>query len=725
MVIAGVIVAAAACGVAWLAWPAPGTAPDGVLDGLTGLPRPAAPPPHGAPHPAIAPQRAPEAGAPHGSTRPKRAAGIAGDEPPASEGYRFLRVIDDATGEPALEARVIEYTLEEFGDIDWDEIIEGGEAVDRWGRYPVAVDEDAAYRYLVVGAGGRCAPLAHMPPGDVDVTVRLRPGNVITGTARNVAGDAPLADADVVLGVGTGGATSFTPVVRTDANGRYRFAGLPPGVVFVPMMRHAEQFAGPDVTDHFELWGWDASDEKTESEESLPSMLQRGRAKRFDGTNATHTIDLIAGVREGRWVHFTLRLPSHVQDQFAVGWHWDGPGTHSKEGIATVEHDIARLNLFLGVGAHALRFRANGARLALTLHVAGSGPRLHRDETLQPARPLVVQFVDAEGAPLRRAGIRLSTALAGMGSPAPPRIASGPIETEHSKRASDAEGRLAIDPPLDPWGAEPAGRMNWFLAASGEELVRLQQQVGPAHVRVDFGALRRRLLQPGSDPVVVTVPARAWAPLRLRVVSDTGRPLGGVRLRLSGTEATTTPQVTTDSAGYAEVRLTALPRSAGFASNSGERTSLPAVVHLDANDLVGRQSLAMSVRVAGVNWRTAADPKQPFDRRYPPQEPGVATVLARPARWITLRLHDADGKPLRNTEVWTKLDVSYLEGSTLLAATTSAEGEIELAIPASAGQVGLGVRWAGAQAGTALVIPAGATSATVNMGARPVFIKHH
>ncbi len=732
--IAGLIVAAAAAGVAWLAWPG------GARPNALGIATDAAP------HTVAQALRGAEASARerHEARLPDAAAppaSQAGSEPPREPGMRYLRVVDGTTGLPVPLVRVHSFELNGLDALDWEDFTPTrwatnatGQQTDAWGRVRIEIglDDGDNIHWLASATGGRFSLAIVTPAGQGDFTLTLVPGNVITGVARDTASGKPLVDADVMLAMGNSGGSAFGAgrATRTDAQGRYQFAGLPAGIPFIPMLRNEQQFAGPDVSDEWELWGWDASEQQHEDEEPLAAMLARGRAKTFTRLGQSHSIDLSAGVRPGIRVTYVLRLPSEAthcgrvlfelqQDGVDPG-DWQGGWLHPEEGIATRE-------AFLGIGTFHVRCHGNGVYLAAEPKVVtGTGARETIELALDATPPLLVQFVDELGTPIAKAGIALSHGL--LRRSINPTASSGPAQmhvTVVSRGRSDAHGRLPLDLPLLPWEDMSTAAADLFLAASGEGLFQVEvDRIGPAHIRIDAVDLRRRLRGPGTDPVVLKVPARAWAPLRVRVVSPSQQPLSGITVQ--GHPARAYHERTTgvtDSAGYATLRVlkaratfaSSIPRRPGEAEPELDERELLSV---KTTGLLGRLSTPLGLALlssghrlpAGVRENAAPDGASPEF-----MEAGVITIVAVPARVVALHLTLADGSPVTDGYAW----LSYRGEARYTAYWLSpdAEGNAEVRLPRSTDSLELTVTRPNLREVKLRLAP-GATSVTVKFRAK-------
>jgi hypothetical protein len=629
IVIAGVIVAAAAGGVAWVASGARGPSGLAAADSARLETAPAA---------ARTPLELP-AGDPTGSR--VHAAAVLPDaehagtpptpEPPREPGVRYLRVVDEA-GRPVPGARLLEMRRDIIDAYDWEDYVEGGKRVDAWGRYTIelAIENDAASGWLAMGPGGRCSGIVTTPAGNRDFTLTLRPGNVIAGVVRAAATGRPVPGVTVVLAMGKTGASTWPPETVTAADGSYRFAGLPPGTPFIPVIRDEERYGGPDVYDDYELWGWDATGEPQGAEESLDSMLARGRAMRFAGTSETATIDLRPGVTPGQEVTLVLQLPDGVPADSAVACRWRRPaGAEPRDEFRRIhlKRGRSRWALFLREGSHEFEFVANGARGRLELAATG-GRDARPAETVQlsATRPLVIQFVDEAGAPRRMAGIALSYGIAFERDRA---VIDGRREVEaRSAGASGGDGRLRYPDAPAFWPLERGVPQTLYLAADGESCFPASQRnLGLAHRPFPIAAFADALAQPGREPVVLRVPARSWVPLPVRILDSEGRPLSGISL------ATNRPAAfggasswITDGQGRATPRLHDV---GALEARDDDAPSEEALVRVTTPELFGQvpvHELLTELRPAPHVIRGGV-----FYQR------GVFTLLAAPARRIEVR----------------------------------------------------------------------------------------
>jgi hypothetical protein len=622
---AGLIVAAVGT-VAWLAWPTDepggfrgeraalrGDGGPGEQPGLGELAddAPRRRPRHDA---AVLPARGPEA-----RSRP---------EPPREVGVRYLRVVDE-DGHPAPDARILVIRRGIIDAYDWEDFSTGGEPVDAWGRYTIEIeiDDDADTHWLAMGRNGRCSEIVQTPEGTGDFILTLHDGNVVSGTVRDATSGNPLRGVTVVLAMGNTGASVWQPEMVTGADGRYRFAGLPPGKACIPILRDAERFGGRDVCDAYELWGWDAVEEEHDGlEESLDSMFARGRAKVFARTGETAEVELRASVTPGQDLTLQLQLPEGVPADAVIACRWRRPdGTDPAVELRrfACKRGSASWELFLRAGSHTFEFVANGARAEAVLHAAAGRDALPaRSVALMPTRPLVIQFVGERGEPRREAGIALHHGVAfELGEPA----IGGRREVEtQSAATSDAKGLARYPEPPVFWPGKHGTPQALYLAAGGESLFTLpHRRLGLSHVRFPIASFEGGLREAGREPIVLRVPARSWAPLPLRVVDGEGRPLGGVKLESTRAQAfESSTDWVTRSDGRAELRLLATLDLAP--SEAGNRS----IVRIATPELFGQvetHQLLSDLRPAPYAHRGG--------RFY---VSGVHTLVAAPGRTVSV-----------------------------------------------------------------------------------------
>ncbi len=400
------------------------------------------------------------------------------------------RVVDEA-GKPIAGAVVGARDAQGQPRFWWSEGRLQGTATDAQGGF--RVEPTWAGGELIAVAHGRgCSDWLKVAAGTKEVVLKLVPGNVLEGTARDEKKQ-PLLGVEVQLAT-AGEHGHHGPTAVTDKQGKFRIAGVPPrvpwaiGVASSPRVIRVVEGGGPTE-------GFPAADAE--------KLLSDGRVFRFDGVGKKLARDLVVAVRPGVEVTWTLKPPrgaavpekilvTHVtetedpagsQESGGVSSFGGGDGS-STSVISEVVDGVLRtrtqrtwwqavvsakpaLSLFLPKGRNSVRVAAGPLAAAVPVRiVAGAGAAEKADLPLGVRPRLVLQLVDADGKPLARAGVRVSynVSVSRAGSSSSTGTAGPP--TDASGRADLTDSLPAVDP-----GAETGDtRTTVGVGVSGEGL---------------------------------------------------------------------------------------------------------------------------------------------------------------------------------------------------------------------------------------------------------------
>lgn len=573
-------------------------------------------------------------------------------EPPRQPGQRFVRVVDGATGAPVPGARLVV----RWGDgdrIHWDEDGSCGEPLDAHGRYAIGSGWAGA-AFLAVVPGARCSAWVPWVRGDADIECALELGGEITGVVRLEGTGTSVPYAEVCLADRADGELTEGPRTRTDEIGRYRFAGLPPGVEFVPFLKDPVRFHGPHVALGFGQ-GPGADDD---AGAQAPAPV----SARFDSPSGSRTLDIEAQQAPGVLVCFQLRVPARrdpaslryvhtvsVEDEAgsSLGGFSGGDCEPLDGGFQAI--------VFLPEGRNELQFVGQGLFTALPPRdVRGHHPMERQEVSLDAVRPLVLQLVDEHGTPQERGGVAIEHCLQrrpfGFGQPAGFRNVA----------TTAGDGTVALGADLDSFqpGDGPMPETLHLRAVAGD-LFPGDDRVGPWAASFDLRALWREVLQPGDRPLVLAVPARAWVPLRLRVIGADKAPVAGVTLRGTPPDAFDGDAAVTDDTGYATLRLRDLPGRAFGPVAPSDPASRPApCVTIESERWAGSRAASMVLDGIAMWWDQlhdlGPDGEGPVFQHVgvPLMSPrelerGAVALLATPVRDRTVRLVERDGHPMR------------------------------------------------------------------------------
>lgn len=669
---------------------------------------------------------------------------------------RAIAIVDDASGNLLPGAEVYVAPDPDGRDPQWR--MQRAGVADAAGRFDARGYQhrreayrrqygSAPYLVAIVPGRGTSAWLEVPPDGTTGAELRVRAGGEVTGTVRDPESGRAIPLAGLQAEVESqGGFGAIGAVARADAEGRYRVAGLPPRRILrvrVVADAHAEPIADVDRLLEPPL-----------------QALEAGRAARFFGPGERTVLDVEAFGHPGVVAVFTLSVPegAAMPERVTVthGYAFSQPNTTRRRGGAisstggnerssiryagdrievSRERDAAypidpqrpEITLFLPAGMNHVGIYTEILTSApWSSDIAGYGPPLRVARALTPKRAVMVQLVDAAGAPVERAGVRvLLTQYRVSGTDSETGTSLGDVHTA-------ASGRAEITRLLRPVGPDAGGagdRIGFALEGAG---LYLAEHWGSGDAALMLtGAQLAALLQPAAPgaPAVVRVPALPARPLSFRVVDAAGRPLSGVevvarpgsRFRVGAVRTNSDGLVTFDYVGVPQQ-----PQSEGRADAGTEPerrinafgTALDPLHWEDPVFVVSHATLSGKLDLDAVQQRATVNPAELQEyradieaeaeelRRRAGADPQAlanaeqeiargrleiealadpyARLTATGSRLLELECVDGEGRPWAGASVSASSDSAYDTPDTDVAHRPGADGVVRARIPIDA-----------------------------------------
>ncbi len=410
------------------------------------------------------------------------------------------RVVE-ADGSPAAGARV---------DLVFEALRGRGATTDLRGEFDVDPSwVGAAIR--AVRPGASCSDALELTDEVTAVVLALHPGATVEGVVRDAASGRPIEGARVGLACEDGDPDA----VETDAEGVYRFRGIPAGSVVSPYhVDSGRSVAAPQAS---------PSDAEREAAD-LDERLRRGWAQRVAGTE-TIRIDLVASALSGAFARVRVVFPEGVTPprRIDLAHEWQEADDRAPVADDTTLDDVTDVRRFLRRGVHRFRATAPGFAASSEPRLVVGGEDLADIVVTMRAVPRVrAHVVDGQGVPLRRKWVEVRVALR-----------SGEHVRQLAVVRADASGIADLD---------EVAELARSTAAPGDEIVFTLDGAG-------FKA------EPGDETVNLRVPAEQWLRhataaddaswelevpllpphfLDVRVQDTSGRPAPGVRVRWFG-----------------------------------------------------------------------------------------------------------------------------------------------------------------------------------------------
>lgn len=406
------------------------------------------------------------------------------------------------------------------------------------GRFDAVSRVDASEAIALHSAVG-CSEWTTIPPGDSPLVLRVVPGNVVEGTVRDAADGAPLEEVTVEWSQTAPGASG--PRARTDASGRYRIAGLPPGMEFRPDVGVTPRIAGlvrdgggPPI--QFEgVGGTVLRDLRVVTR---PGVTVTWRLRVADGLPLPEAIDVVHRIvmddpaGEGDLVEATggVFADEDVALTSTSGLVDGVLRTCTRRAwTATVDPRDPTITIFLPRGRNRVQLSADQLATALAPRlVAGRGPS-ERAEAVLGTRPRVfVQLLDGARLPLPRADVQVGVAVTTEQAGSQSSMGTGGA-------ATDAAGRAEITgllPEVDGEPEDPGTRTTITLTLGGAGL-RVPAESLPSWTPAGLAAALADPRNAGGLVIPVSVDVLPPdVPTVFQFVDDGDRPIAGLAVRL-------------------------------------------------------------------------------------------------------------------------------------------------------------------------------------------------
>lgn len=489
-----------------------------------------------------------------------------------------------------------------------------------------------------------------------EVVLRVVPGNVVEGRVVDAETSQPIPDVTVEVRLDDGSESRPSLHLLTDAAGRYRLAGIPPGVIAIPFAWPTFEHGGGEAGR-----GWQMDEPGGPTAEDL---RRAGRAVRFDGTGGHATLDHMLSRNPGVEIVCALRFPPgrHPPARVAIA-HVTGPADPAAAAgergsywsLREIAPEAPEVRLLLPLGRSLVHIWAGDAEALLPPRVvARSGPPEWMEVELQPLPRVVAQLVDAAGNPIARAGVEVTvcSGIPGQFDGRPSTVGTTP---------TDADGRAELGPLLPPVrtclasaaSAEAAPVRRFYLVLRGEGVYPGDTASGAAAVlALTDIELRARMREVGPTGVVrLLARAARWTPIRLRVVLSDRTPLGGLRVVGLPREAFDGDgSAVSDADGCVELRYVGESRPAMAVRDVFERR-----IEIASEGWLGTLTTQDALAAPRDERRLVPGPKGPEIRVDPTVDASTRPVelVVVASRTVRLRLLDRRGHPCPGIEVQT------------------------------------------------------------------------
>lgn len=389
-------------------------------------------------------------------------------------------------------------------------------------RGPVRTDEEGWFdvrvtwygREILAARDGESVSTAVALAGDLkEIVLHLREMGAIEGVVRDVATRRPIEGASVGLYLDEfRGRTRWDS--QTDADGRYRFSGLPPATFVLPV--HIPTDRSRDTQEDDDLF-------ERAKELSPDGLIREGIAHRSDGrTTLFH--DFLAVSEPGGWICLRVVPAAGIElpDEIDLGhvWHAEHRPRTIPRYPDTLEGET-EVRRFLKPGYH--EFRATAGDLvgeSRVVHVAGTAQLADVEIVMQRVRRVIARLVDGDGTPFELRDVEVTLTLVARGR----RLELGDEDT-------DADGRVDLTTIAPTADALDRSDVELVFTVEGDGVMDTEPDDGGVNLRLSGVEWARRLREGGSEPLVVDVPLLDPIPVVVELVDTLGRPAAGVALR--------------------------------------------------------------------------------------------------------------------------------------------------------------------------------------------------
>jgi len=364
-----------------------------------------------------------------------------------------------------------------------------------------------------------------------DVVLRLGPGGIVEGRVKDAGSGEPVPFAPVHLVLGEETLGPLTWVTGADAAGRYRFAGVPLGMLVLPFVPDC-----PRATPIFNRDGVIRDSSRAEIIEAgyAAVLVKEGDVfprdlpvRRNPGGEVTFRL----GFPEGRQRPEGVRVRHRLETPFAWG---------SGEEVLPLDPGTGSVTLYLNEGTHSLAFRS-AELFAVSGRIVVEGDRDPEERALAmaPLPPVEVRLVGGDGRDLARANVMVWVEV------------EGEFAFGGGKAPTDARGRARLDDVFPPPIAVKAGRILLWIEAKG---LYSGSEESPDQVLTagEYLDLRRAA---GTELLTIHLPVRSGRRIEVPVLDAADRPVAGVRVTLHPKGAFSTVKAVSDGAGILHLDL--------------------------------------------------------------------------------------------------------------------------------------------------------------------------
>lgn len=462
------------------------------------------------------------------------------------------KVVDAADGTP-VQGAVIAFRKPDGGqELSWHDGRLWGDETGEAGEFTIP-SHAAGGECIAVHPRIGCSAWTTVPKGGA-LTLKLVRGNVVEGVVR--AGKEGPGIPGLTISFAPAGESWFHngPQVVSGEGGRFRLAGIPPGLKLQATVAPSPRIRG---------------------------LVEASQPFAFEATGGQVTRDVLVDERPGVRMTFGLQfgqgvaapariLVGHVTLTREPAADGGGGMTSSSAGgdgefesvtsnvvngvLETrteirrwhrLDGEVPKVELYFPAGDNEVTFQAPGWTGAFPKRVVkGKGdPESHTVAMEKQAR-VVLQLVDLQGKPLKVAGVSVSINHTTSSGGSTSSVGSGGIPT-------DAEGRADLTGKLVAPGDPPAGtKVTIAVRCSGQGL-SFPKGAGPSWAPAELRALLKSDTEEGI--VWLEVAAAPPAEVVVRLVDGTGAAVANEQLstRLSGTSA----RGVTDGDGRVRLRV--------------------------------------------------------------------------------------------------------------------------------------------------------------------------
>jgi len=444
--------------------------------------------------------------------------------PEAPDAGPAVRVVD-TEGKPVVDAEVGHDEDPERPRRAWTR------STDEAGRTRVSPKWVGKHFYARV-PGRAISAWTQFPKDAEEIVLTVRPGARVIGRVLDRATRAPLPDLEVHLHLGSD-PSGLEWSTRTDEDGRYRFDGVPPGLLALPYATGMHRIARiPDAEDLLQ-----ANDRADLLDAGYARVLAEGE---------TFERDLLVPRRPGRPATFRVGSPqvSGLPRMIQVTHRYRTPNqAQSREWSLALDPAKPCFEIFLGEGVHVIRVVA-GTWFVLTpeIRIEGDGAPAEHELVLSRLTPVEVQIVDPSGAPARIRDVLVKVR------------ACGHVGSDSGESPTDSNGRADITDLLPAPGESDCAGVTVEIRSGGDAVFTGGAFSRPGRTLAGPELLSMRRAEHGG-PLVLTLPIKPFDTIAIPVVDAAGAPQAGVRVALEPSGSFVEREAVSDATGTIRVRV--------------------------------------------------------------------------------------------------------------------------------------------------------------------------